>query len=255
MSLSPFSGYTVTVRQTIDELVAEAANLLISQVREASRFSKGASKFSIGLSGGSTPRVLYETLARRQSELDWRAIHLFWGDERCVPPDHPDSNYRMAYESLIQHVPIPPENVHRMRGEDDPQAAAEAYGTELHAVLGERPEFDLLLLGLGDDAHTASLFPGTAAIHESQKPVIAHYVEKLNAWRMTITPAIINATPKIIFLVVGSSKAEALKQVIEGEYQPDEYPAQIVKPTFGLVYWFVDAPAASLLEKTPNEPR
>lgn len=248
MSLRTGSSYTVIVRHTSDELVDEAATLLINMAR-------GTKIFAIGLSGGSTPRALYETMARRQSELDWKAIHLFWGDERCVPPDHPDSNYRMAYESLIQHVPIPTENVHRIRGEDDPQAAAEAYETELRAFLGEYPRFSLLLLGLGDDGHTASLFPGTAAIHESQKRVIAHYVEKLNAWRITLTPAAINAPHDVMFLVVGSSKASALKQVLEGEKQPDVYPAQIVNPFLGRVYWFVDVSAASLLEKTPNEPR
>jgi len=203
-------------------------------------------QFVVALSGGSTPRVTYVLLASDEfaARVDWSRVHVFWGDERCVPPDHPDSNYRMAREALLDEIPIPTENVHRIRGEWPPDQAATAYQAELEAVLGAGGRFDLILLGMGADGHTASLFPGTAAMHEQTRWVVAHYVDKLSMWRITLTPVVINAAAHVTFIVSGAGKAERLREVLDGPHQPDVLPAQIVRPTDGRLLWLVDAAAA-----------
>ena len=203
-------------------------------------------QFVVALSGGSTPRTTYALLASDEfaARVDWPRVRVFWGDERCVPPDHPDSNYRMAREALLDKVPIPAENVHRMRGELPPDQAAAAYQAELEAVLGAGGRFDLILLGMGANGHTASLFPGTAALHEQTRWAVAHYVDKLRAWRVTLTPVAINAAAHVISIVSGAGKAERLREVVTGPYQPDILPAQIVRPTDGRLLWLVDAAAA-----------
>lgn len=227
-------------------------------------------RFTVALSGGSTPRATYALLARREfaTRVDWPRVHVFWGDERCVPPDHPDSNYRMAREALLEKVPIPTENVHRIRGELPPDQVAAAYQSKLEPLLGAGGRFDLILLGMGADGHTASLFPGTAAIHEGMRWVVAHYVrrqgrrpDKLGAWRVTLTPIVINGAAHVTFLVAGAGKAERLHQVLAGRHQPDVLPAQIVRPADGQLLWLVDAAAAARLRKeveqrdaTPGQP-
>jgi 6-phosphogluconolactonase len=220
--------------------------------------------FTVALAGGSTPRSTYALLASADNKhpresaprVDWPRVHVFWGDERCVPPDHPDSNYRMAREALLEKVPIPAENVHRIRGELPPDQAAAAYRAELEPFLGAGGRFDLILLGMGADGHTASLFPGTAAIHERTRWVVAHYVrrqgrrpDKLSAWRVTLTPVVINGAAHVTFLVAGAGKAERLHQVLAGRYQPDVLPAQIVRPSDGQLLWLVDAAAAARLQQ------
>jgi 6-phosphogluconolactonase len=203
--------------------------------------------FSVALAGGSTPRPAYEALAtpRYADRLDWSQVEIFWGDERCVPPDHAESNYRMAHEALLRHVPIPEENVHRMRGELEPEQAAEAYEEQLRSSFGDVrvPRFDLILLGLGEDGHTASLFPRTPALQEQERWVVAHYVEALDAWRLTLTPVVLNAAENVTFVVVGERKAAILEEVIEGAYRPQELPAQRVQPRRGRLRWFVDRAA------------
>jgi 6-phosphogluconolactonase len=203
-------------------------------------------RFVVALSGGSTPRATYALLATGEfaAGVDWPHVHVFWGDERCVPPDHPDSNYRMARETLLDRVPIPADNIHRIRGELEPNQAAAAYQAELEATLDADGQFDLILLGMGADGHTVSLFPGTAALHEQTRWVVAHYVDKLSAWRVTLTPVIINAAAHVTFIVAGSGKAGRLREVLAGPHQPDVLPAQIVKPTNGRLLWLVDAAAA-----------
>jgi len=200
----------------------------------------------VALSGGSTPRATYTLLASDEfaARVDWPRVHVLWGDERCVPPDHPESNYRMARETLLDKIPIPAENVYRIRGELPPDQAATAYQAELEAILGTIGRFDLILLGMGEDGHTASLFPGTAAIHEQTRWVVAHYVDKLSAWRVTLTPVVINAAARVTFLVSGAGKAERLREVLDGPHQPDVLPAQIVRPTGGRLLWLADAAAA-----------
>jgi len=214
----------------------------------------GHGQFSVALSGGSTPRALYLLLAAEEfaARVDWPRLHVFWGDERCVPPDHPESNYGMARQALLDCVPIPISNIHRISCELEPQQAAAAYEQTMRAFFsgGARrleappPRFDLVLLGMGEDGHTASLFPGAAALGERTRWVVAYNVIKLGAWRVTLTPIAINAAAHVMFLVSGANKAEKLRQVLAGPYRPDERPAQIVRPTRGRLVWLVDAAAA-----------
>ncbi len=216
-------------------------------------------RFAVALSGGSTPRDLYQLLATREfsSQLDWSRVHLFWGDERSVPPDHPDSNFRMANEALISRVPIPSQNVHRIRSESKPEDAALEYEQTLHAsvlngVISESkdalPRFDLILLGLGEDAHTASLFPRTPALQETTRWVTANYIEKLKMYRITLSPPILNAAENIVFLVAGADKAKAVFAVLRGAYRPDDFPAKLVQPTNGHAVWLLDQAASAKLE-------
>ncbi len=210
--------------------------------------------FAVALSGGSTPRRAYQLLCQEEfaARIDWAQVHIFWGDERCVPPDHPDNNYRMARETLLDHVPIPAENVHRMRGEMEPLRAAAEYERELRGFFSLPARegqavgrFDLVLLGMGSDGHTASLFPHTQALHEEARWVVAQYVDKLGGWRLTLTPPMINAAANVTFLISGADKAERLRDVFTGPYRPEELPAQIVKPHHGRLRWLVDAAAAA----------
>jgi len=236
------------------ELAEAAAEEFTRRADEAVR-TRG--RFSAALSGGSTPRHLFARLADPaqpfRDRIDWRAIHLFWGDERHVPPDHPESNFRMAREALLDAVPIPEGNVHRMRGEEpDAARAASLYEDELRAFFSGAPRFDLVLLGLGADAHTASLFPGTAVVRERERWVAAPWVEKLDTFRITLTPAVLDRATAVMFLVQGEEKAEAVRTVlqgVEGERDADRYPAQAVRPTDGEILWLLDLPAASRLKK------
>ena len=206
----------------------------------------------IALSGGTTPRRVYELLASEplRSAVRWESVHVFWGDERCVPPEHPDSNYRMANEALLRHVTIPDGNVHRIQGELKPDEAAPAYEEDLRRTfrLGpdDVPRFDLVLLGLGDDGHTASLFPGGSSLKERQRLVTTAYVERLGAYRVTLTYRTINNAGNVHFLVSGKSKAAILARVVQSS--AEEYPAQLVRPFAGDLRWLVDQDAASQLE-------
>ncbi len=215
--------------------------------------------FSVALAGGSTPRRLHALLAEAEGRgpgdrIDWTKVHCFWGDERHLPPDHPESNYRMARETLLSKIPVPEANVHRIRGEEpDAARAAALYEQELarHFGLphGARPRFDLVLLGLGSDGHTASLFPGSDAIWETVRLVAAPWVEKLGTHRITLTPPVLNGAAEVLFLVCGAEKAPALHAVLEGEERPDELPAQIVRPSRGRLAWFLDRAAAAALRR------
>ena len=198
-------------------------------------------RFLVALAGGATPHAAYELLATEPfaAGVDWAHVHLFWGDERGVPPDHPDSNYRMARETLLDKVEIPAADVHRIRCELEPAQAAAAYERELEKALGEDGRFDLILLGLGADGHTASLFPGTAALEERERWVLAVYVEKLKAWRVTLTLPVINTARHVIFLVSGTSKAETLARVRASE----PLPAGLVQPVAGRLLWLLDKDA------------
>lgn len=204
-------------------------------------------RFAVALAGGSTPKATYELLARDSAEeLDWANVHVFFGDERTVPPDHEDSNYRMAREALLDHVPVG--SVHRMRGELPPEEAAIAYEEELQGFFGGEglPSLDLIMLGIGADGHTASLFPHTPALEETDRWVVANPVEKLETVRLTLTAPLINAARAVDFLVAGEDKAEALKMVFEGDADPREYPARLVRSA-GETTWMVDRAAAGLL--------
>jgi len=232
--------------------LAEAAARQVIAITKAAITQYGQA--TLVLSGGSTPRLLYARLAQADlaAQLDWAAIHVFWGDERPVPPEHEDSNYRMAWEAWLSHVPIPAQNVHRIHGEMAPAAAAAEYEGMLRTFFAARirrgdaliAAFDLVLLGMGEDGHTASLFPGAEALHEAKRWVTAYQVEKLSSWRITLTPVALNAARHILFLVAGAAKAGRLQQVVYGAYQPDRLPAQIIRPPRGSLLWMVDDAAA-----------
>lgn len=207
-------------------------------------------RFSVALSGGNTPRGLYELLARENStSLPWDRIHIFFGDERHVPPDGPDSNYRMVRETLLAKVPIPESNVYRVRAELAAQAAADDYEKQVREFFrlqpGEWPRFDLILLGMGDDGHTASLFPGTPAVQETTRLVVANRVEKLNSERITLTLPVLNHAANVIFLVSGAGKAQIMKEVFAPE-NSHRFPAGSVHPDRGRLLWIADHEAASL---------
>jgi len=200
----------------------------------------------IALSGGSTPKALYSLIADRVDKgqargIDWARVSLFFGDERCVPPDHPDSNYRMVKQSLLVHGLTA--NVHRVLGELPPEEAAARYEEELRGEFGDGvPKFDLIALGLGPDGHTASLFPGSAALNDRTRWVAANYVEKFKSWRITFTYQVLNSANEDLFLVSGSEKAEATGQIFKGA----DLPAGRVKPP-GKLLWYLDAPAAAFV--------
>lgn len=227
------------IRQAADMIVEIGQDALAKQGR-----------YSMALSGGSTPKPVYQKLAGPDyaSALDWSKAHIFWSDERAVPPQHPDNNYRMAKKNLLDGLQIPKANIHRVRGEIEPLRAAADYEEDLREFFPHpKKTFDLVLLGMGADGHTASLFPGSAALEESEKWVAANLIEKLNAWRITLTYPAINAAANVLFLVSGGNKAAALKSIIQGDSGGNQLPAGLVKPTDGKLIWLVDQEAAALL--------
>ncbi len=232
-------------------LMRAAAERFVS-LYEAASARQG--HFSVALAGGSTPQGLYGLLADEMFSryIDWSQVHFFWGDERCVPPDHADSNYRMARLALFDHVNIPSGNIHRIHAEKDPFQAADEYEAELYQFFkgrGDQVRLDLVLLGMGEDGHTASLFPGTAALEETERLVVANEVPQLATWRITLTAPVLNAAHNVLFLVSGASKAETLHAVMEGGYRPHELPAQLVEPPEGQMAWLVDEAAGKLLTR------
>jgi 6-phosphogluconolactonase len=241
----------ILVVSNTDELRIRAAQEFVRHAGEAIR-AKGF--FTVALSGGSTPHGLYMTLAidPYREQVSWSHVYLFWGDERCVSPDHQDSNYRMARESFIDKVPIPKENVYRMPAEKaDHYRAAMEYEQTIRAFFhlnaGEFPHFDMILLGMGEDGHTASLFPCTPALAETNRLVSANYIEKLGVYRLTLTVPVINHAALVLFLISGKPKALVLKEVLEGEYQPQRLPSQLIRPVNGRLLFIVDQMAASKL--------
>lgn len=242
----------IQVFANAEALAQAAASEFVQQAHQA---IQARGRFTIALSGGSTPKSLYALLATQpwRNQIPWNKIHFFWGDERHLPPSDPGNNFRMTQERLLFQVPIPQENVHRIKAENpDPRAAAAEYEQDLRQFFQLRehqfPRFDLVLLGMGSNGHTASLFPDTDAIHEQTRLVVAPWVEDLNSYRITLTPPVINNAVEIIFFVTGAEKAATLKAVLEGQYQPDRLPAQIIRPTQGKVVWMIDQAAAHLLK-------
>ncbi len=233
-----------------DQLSRAAADRFVESANE-SITTRG--RFAVALSGGSTPRQLYQQLASNayRARVDWPHVHVFWGDERTVPPDNADSNYRMANETLLSRVPIPQENIHRMLAELDPEVAAKEYEQTLHDFWGNvLPRFDLALLGLGTNGHTASLFPYTSALSERTRECVAVWVPELNTTRLTLTVPVLNHAAQIVFLVSGIDKAGVLREVLRGPYEPERLPAQFIHAEDGELLWLVDQAAASELEKS-----
>lgn len=235
-----------------DALARRAADLFALAARETAA-ARGS--FTVALSGGETPRELYRHLARQQfaAKIPWRRVHVYWGDERCVPPDDARSNYGMARDAFIKHVPLPEANVHRLRGEDVPDEAARAYERELlkppaRPAQSEEdvPAFDLVLLGLGGDGHTASLFPHSAALAEETRLVVPNEGEGTGP-RLTVTLPVINGARRVWFLVTGAEKAGMVAAVLEGLRMPAAIPAQAVAPAPGVLTWLLDEAAAAEL--------
>jgi 6-phosphogluconolactonase len=237
--------HTIDVVDSPSLLAARAADGFVSACDAA---VGERSRFAVALSGGKTPRAMLETLAER--DVGWSHVHFFWSDERCVAPDDPNSNYGMARGALLGPAAVPSPNVHRMKGELDPPAGARDYRDRLSAFFSAAPVFDLVYLGLGPDGHTASLFPGTAALRVTDETCVANRVDGpvASPWRLTLTYPTINAARRVVFLVEGSEKADILKRVVEGPRDVERYPAQGIAPTGGDLVWLVDAAAAARLE-------
>jgi 6-phosphogluconolactonase len=238
---------TLLVSPDAATLMRDAADRIVALYREA---TAGHGVFHIALSGGGTPNALYRLLATpaHASQFDWTRMHLWWSDERYLPIDSPDNNYHMAYQALISKIAIPAENVHRVRVELPAEDVAADYESAITRNVGasdaQPPAFDAILLGLGEDGHTASIFPGTVAHIPPDRLVVAHFVPQVAMWRITFTSRLINAARHVLFLVSGKGKAAILERVLHGPYQPDVLPAQLVAPTNGNVTWIVDSDAA-----------
>jgi 6-phosphogluconolactonase len=225
-------------------------------VRLAREAVAARGRFTFVLSGGSTPRRLFQLLSGPpwRNQVDWAKVEVFWGDERCVPPDDPESNYRMAHEALLTKVPISPDHVHRIQAErPDLDGAAGDYQAEIARVFGvpdtgAPPSFDLVLLGMGPCGHTASLFPHTAALKETTRWVVANHVPQKNTDRITMTTAILNRAAQVAFLVAGADKTPVLAEVLEGPADPDRLPSQLIRPS-GTLTWFLDQAAAAKLTR------
>lgn len=203
---------------------------------------------TVALSGGSTPKLLFELLADPnepfRDQIAWPDIHFFWSDDRHVPPDHPESNFRMAQEAMLSRVPVAKNNVHRVPSENPnaAEAASEYEQTLIETTQQSLPQLDLILLGLGPDGHTASIFPGSEVLHETNRLVAAPWVEKFQTYRITMTLPLLNNGASVVFLISGQEKAKIVKEVLEG---PERYPAQAIKPTKGELLWLLDKDAAS----------
>ena len=245
------SSVEIRTLTTPQELFAAAAEEVVRAAQEAVA-QRG--RFTIALSGGSTPKSLFNLLATNaKNVLPWDRMFFFWGDERHVPPTDPDSNYRMAEETMLSKIPVAAGNVFRFAAENpDAAAVADAYEQTLRKFFalqaGEFPRFDLILLGMGPDGHTASLFPNTAGLQEKSRLVIANWVDKLKTSRLSLTLPVLNAAACVAFLVSGTDKAPALHAVLEGDAPGEQYPSKLIHPVNGKLIWLIDRAAASELK-------
>ncbi|HEY1684189.1 MAG TPA: 6-phosphogluconolactonase [Tepidisphaeraceae bacterium] len=239
-----YNERTIRVMPTAQAIAESAAELIVEQ---ANMMIESTERFSLVLSGGSTPKILYEKLAAEpyRSQVDWSNVEIYFGDERCVPADHADSNFRMANEALLSKVPLRSDNIYRMRGEIEPEAAAMEYGRTLKAKFADGGA-DLILLGMGPDGHTASLFPDTAALDEKDHRCVANYIPKFGTWRLTMTAPFINRARCVTVLVAGGEKGEIVKEVLEEPADKRRFPIQMIQPEYGQFIWFMDAAAAEM---------
>jgi len=236
------------ITKNIDELSQQAATWVTAYIEKV---LKKQDRFTIVLSGGSTPKKLYQLLASAafKEKIDWGKLHFFWGDERYVPFTDERNNARMGFENLLDHVPVHKDHVHIIRTDIEPGASAIEYERLLHHYFPDSNHtFDLVLLGIGDNAHTLSLFPGYEVTHEKEYWVRSYYLEEQKMHRITLTAPVVNASSRVVFLVSGTDKATALHQVLTGEHDPNAYPAQIIQPLKDELYWWVDEAAATELE-------
>jgi 6-phosphogluconolactonase len=253
---------TTRVVQTFADAEAVSQAAAREFVRCGAAASAARGRFTVTLSGGSTPQRLFQLLADKpyRGQVDWKQVEVFWGDERCVPPDHKDSNYRMAREAMLDRLPIPPGHIHRLEGERaDHASAARDYQAVIARLFGvapggEPPPFDLALLGMGPDGHTASLFPETTALNETSQWVVVNYVPKFATDRLTLTAPILNRAHEVLFLVCGSDKTDRLVEVLEGPFEPARLPSQLIRPAAGQLIWYVDRLAAAKLTTSLTGP-
>lgn len=238
----------IVVLENPEEVARAAADRFVELAQVAITAS---GRFSVALAGGSTPKRTYELLASEdyRNRVTWPKVHVFFGDERCVGPEDPESNYRMADQAMLSQLPIPAQNVHRLIGEGEPGSSARLYIDELRSFFegASWPRFDLVFLGLGDDGHTLSLFPGTTGLKDERAWVVANWVEKFKTFRLTLTAPAINRAVQIVFLVTGEGKARRLLEVIRGPRDPERLPSQLIQPADGSLAWFVDKAAAVYL--------
>lgn len=240
------------IKQDLAALSITAADWITTAVAQAIA-ARGVAR--IAISGGNTPRRTFELLADPnhpfRTRIDWSRLFLFWVDERCVSPDDQDSNYRMTRDALLSKVPLPAENILRMEGELDPEEAASRYESALRTQFrlegAEVPRFDLIQLGMGDDGHTASLFPHSAALDSMMRLAVANHVQAKDSWRITLTWPVINHASKVFFLIQGAAKAEVLRNVFQGPYQPETWPSQLIRPNTGEIFLLLDSAAAAKL--------
>jgi 6-phosphogluconolactonase len=240
-----------------ESLSEAAARLFVQRARHA---AQAQDRFTVALAGGHTPQRTYQRLTQPlfRDQVPWADTHVFWGDERCVPSDDPRSNARMAHQTLLDHVPIPLDQIHPIRCGQNPQQAAEEYESLLQSFFaGRSPCFDLILLGLGENGHTASIFPNTPAVKEHDRWAIAVYVAEQAMWRVTLTPSLINQAATVAFLVAGAAKAQVLQRVLDGPFEPHILPAQLIQPASGNLCWIIDQEASQgLIEvKTDDDVR
>jgi len=235
---------SIHVVENADALAREAAMRIIA-ASKAAIGRKGS--FSIALSGGSTPKVTFSLLAQQplRSQVDWGKWDVYWGDERCVPPDHADSNFKMATDAMLSKVPVPDANIHRMKGEIDPTAAAAEYGQLLKEKFGDGG-LDMVMFGMGPDGHTLSLFPGTTALAETKHRCVSNWVEKFKTFRVTMTAPFVNKAKQGLVVLGGADKKDRVKEVLEGPYEPTRLPIQLIDPAAngGELIWLMDKAAA-----------
>lgn len=237
----------ITIADTPADLAKQAAEWITDY---AEQVLQQHGRFTIALSGGSTPKALHELLAQPplRDRIDWSRVHVFWGDERYVPFEDEKNNARMAYDTLLNHVNVPASQIHVMKTDVPPDESMAEYEQTLHPYFDGQPHtFDLVLLGMGDDGHTLSLFPGTDVVHEEHTWTKAYFLTQQDMYRLTLTAPVVNKAATILFLVAGANKADALHEVLHGQYQPDTYPSQQIKPETGELRWFVDKAAAAKL--------
>jgi len=248
----------IMITEDAGSLSRAAAKLIVRQIGEQLQKKE---YFAFALSGGSTPKSLYSLFANDaafNTKVPWNKVHFFWGDERHVSPDHPESNYRMANETMLSKLPVPQENIHRVISENsDAESAAAQYEQELraffHLTIGQLPRFDCVLLGMGPDGHTASLFPETSALNIQERMVVANWIEKFESYRITMTAPVFNNADCVIFMISGDKKAETLHLVLQGEKQPHHFPAQLIQPAYGRLLWIIDRAAARNLKVQVGE--
>jgi 6-phosphogluconolactonase len=237
------------IYKTVEEVIDELAKWITNHI---SQTLKKQDRFSIALSGGETPKILYKMLAAAPYHdlIEWKKIHFFWGDERVVPFTDDSNNAKMAFDNLLNKINVPEENIHIMRTDISPDLAADEYEKLLHQYFdNDVTSFDLVLLGMGKDGHTLSLFPASTILQEEKHWVNAVYVEDQKMYRITLMPSIVNRASAIIFLITGIEKSTTLRSVLEDTFQPEHFPSQLIKPLSGELHWFLDDSAASKLKQ------